>query len=107
MGRELRLARRTAGMRQQDVARVIGTSKSRVCRVEHGQIATLSLEDLSRHAAAVGLKPYLKLFRSAAACSTSRSWTCWLASAPGCTHRGRGRLRCRSRAKATFDPVTA
>jgi transcriptional regulator with XRE-family HTH domain len=62
MGRELRLARRMAGMRQADVARLLGTSTSRVCRVEHGQIATLNLADLARHAAAVGLKPYLKLF---------------------------------------------
>jgi transcriptional regulator with XRE-family HTH domain len=62
MGRELRLARRTSDMRQRDVARIIGTSSSRVCRVEHGRIATLNLEDLARHAAAVGLKPYVKLF---------------------------------------------
>lgn len=62
MGRELRLARRAAGMRQADVARQISTSKSRICRVEHGQVTTLNLHDLARHAAAVGLKPYLKLF---------------------------------------------
>ena len=62
LGRELRLARRTAGLRQRDVARLLGTSTSRVCRVEHGQIATLNLEQLARHAAVVGLKPYLKLF---------------------------------------------
>lgn len=62
MGRELRLARRMAGMRQTDVARLLGTSTSRVCRVEHGQIATLNLESLARHAAVIGLKPYLKLF---------------------------------------------
>jgi transcriptional regulator with XRE-family HTH domain len=62
MGRELRIARRIAGKRQSDVARLLGTSTSRICRVEHGTIATLNLEDLARHAAVVGLKPYLKLF---------------------------------------------
>jgi transcriptional regulator with XRE-family HTH domain len=62
MGRELRLARRTSGMRQSDVARLLHTSQSRVCRVEHGRVATLNLEDLARHAAAVGLKPSFKLY---------------------------------------------
>lgn len=62
IGRELRLARIAAGMRQIDVARAIGTSKSRICRVEQGQVLTLTLTDLTLHAAAVGLKPYLKLF---------------------------------------------
>lgn len=62
IGRELRLARIGSGMRQVDVARAIGTSKSRVCRVEHAQVPTLTVADLTRHAAVVGLKPYLKLF---------------------------------------------
>ena len=62
MGRELRLARIGSGMRQIDVARALGTSKSRICRVEQGRVRTLTLEALSRHAAVVGLKPYLKLF---------------------------------------------
>ena len=62
IGRELRLSRRTSGMRQRDVARLTSTSTSHVCRVEHGQVATLSIRELARHAAAVGLKPYVKLF---------------------------------------------
>jgi len=62
IGRELRLARINSGMRQADVARLLGTSKSRVCRVEHGQVLTLNIPYLARHAAAVGLKPYLKLY---------------------------------------------
>ena len=62
MGRELRVARIGGGMRQRDVARLLGTSKSRICRVEHGQIRTLNLNDLAHHAAAVGLKPYVKLY---------------------------------------------
>ena len=62
MARELRLARISSGMRQADVARLLGTSAQRICRVEHGQVTTLSLVALARHAAVVGLKPYVKLF---------------------------------------------
>ncbi|MGI8657839.1 MAG: helix-turn-helix domain-containing protein [Candidatus Limnocylindria bacterium] len=62
VGRELRLARTASGMRQTDVARLLGTSGSRISRVEHGLVRTLNLHDLAHHAAAVGLKPYLKLF---------------------------------------------
>jgi transcriptional regulator with XRE-family HTH domain len=62
IGRELRLARISAGMRQADVARQLGTSTSRICRVEHGQIATLRLPDLARHAATVGLTLSVKLY---------------------------------------------
>lgn len=61
-GRELRLARRSAGLRQVDVARRLGTSASRVCRVENGNLPRLTLHDLARHAAAVGLKPSVKLY---------------------------------------------
>lgn len=62
VSRELRLARISSGMRQADVARLLGTSTQRICRVEHAQVATLNLPDLARHAAVVGLKPYVKLF---------------------------------------------
>lgn len=62
VGRELRLARISAGLRQRDVADAIGTSKSRICRVEHGRIRRLSLMSLSMHAAAVGLRPRVKLY---------------------------------------------
>ena len=62
IGRELRVARLSAGMRQVDVARLLGTSTSRICRVEHGQVKTLQLSALARHAAAVGLKPSVKLY---------------------------------------------
>lgn len=62
MARELRLARHAAGLRQADIARLLGTSTSHVCRVEHAQILTLSIPELARHAAAVGLKPYVKVF---------------------------------------------
>jgi len=66
IGRELRVARVTAGMRLLDVAETLGTSISHVSRVEHGQIKGLGLSGLTRHAAAVGLKPYLKLFPAVA-----------------------------------------
>jgi transcriptional regulator with XRE-family HTH domain len=62
IGRELRIARINAGMRQTDVARPLRTSKSRISRVEHGRVARLSVDAISRHAAAVGLRPYLKLY---------------------------------------------
>lgn len=62
VGRELRLARRSAGMRQLDVARAVGSSTSQVCRIEHAQQSSLTIDALSRHAAAVGLKPWLKLY---------------------------------------------
>ncbi len=62
IGRELRLARIEGGMTQAEVGRRIGTSKSRVSRVERGRIGTLSVDALARHAAAVGLKPSIKLY---------------------------------------------
>ncbi len=62
VGRELRLARRTAGLRQIDVARRSGTSTSHVCRVEHGQVMTLAIPSIARMAAVVGLKPSVKLY---------------------------------------------
>jgi transcriptional regulator with XRE-family HTH domain len=62
MGRELRNARRSAGMRQLDVARTVGTSTSQVCRIEQGQVRSLTLDALARHAAAVGLKPWVRLY---------------------------------------------
>jgi transcriptional regulator with XRE-family HTH domain len=62
VGRELRLARISAGRRQVDVARSLGTSASRISRVENGRMARLHLTGLSRHAAAVGLKASVKLY---------------------------------------------
>lgn len=65
IGRELRVARIAAGSRQIDVARRLGTSKSAVCRVEKGSMQQLSLRRLERHAAAVGLKPFVRLYPAA------------------------------------------
>jgi transcriptional regulator with XRE-family HTH domain len=62
LGRELRIARITSGMTQTQVAAKIGSSASTVCRVEHGSVKTLSVPNLSRHAAAVGLKLYANLY---------------------------------------------
>jgi transcriptional regulator with XRE-family HTH domain len=62
VGRELRIARVAAGLRQADVAGRIGRSTSQVSRVENAQARTLDLVSLSAHAAAVGLKPYVRLY---------------------------------------------
>lgn len=61
-GRELRVARIIAGMRQADVAAAIGTSIAHVSRVENGLINGIGIRALSRHAAAVGLKPYVRFY---------------------------------------------
>ena len=61
-GRELRVARIVAGKRQADVAELLGTTISHVSRVEHGLIKGLGIPALTKHAAAVGLKPWLKFF---------------------------------------------
>ena len=62
IGRELRVARIIAGKRQADVAAICGTSVAHVSRVEHGLIKGIGFPALSRHAAAVGLKPYVKFY---------------------------------------------
>ena len=62
VGRELRLARISGGLRQRDVAGRLGMSRGRLCRIEQGRVRTVNLPELSRLAAAVGLKPYVKLF---------------------------------------------
>lgn len=61
-GRELRVARIVAGMTQRDTARRIGKSASYVSRVENGRIRGIKMTYLVRHAAAVGLKPWFRLF---------------------------------------------
>jgi transcriptional regulator with XRE-family HTH domain len=61
-GQELRVARITRGMTQKQVARLMSTSNSWVSRVEHGLIRGIGLPAITRHAAAVGLKPWIRLF---------------------------------------------
>jgi hypothetical protein len=52
----------TAGMTQRVVGQRIGRAASHVSRVEHGLIAGLTMSQLYRHAACVGLKPWLNLY---------------------------------------------
>lgn len=62
IGRELRLARISGGMRQTDVARAIGASTSHISRIERARVSYLTIPRLARHAAAVGLKASVKLY---------------------------------------------
>jgi transcriptional regulator with XRE-family HTH domain len=62
LGRELRLARITAGSSQADIARRLGLSDSQVSRIERAEARRLTLVALNRHAAAVGLQVYLRLY---------------------------------------------
>jgi len=62
IGRELRVARILAGMTQKQVAAALHTSTSHVSRVEHGLIMGLTMHQLHRHAAVIGLKPYVNLY---------------------------------------------
>lgn len=64
IGRELRVARLTAGRTQQAVGRAIGTSKCRVSLVERGLARGVQLRLLARHASAVGLKLYVRAYPS-------------------------------------------
>lgn len=67
IGRELRLARHTIGATMQQVAERVGWSKSKVSRIERGLSRRVSLADLARLAAVVGLRPSVKLFPTARA----------------------------------------
>jgi transcriptional regulator with XRE-family HTH domain len=60
--RELRVARVLSGQTQASIARRLGVSQSRVCRVEHGQVAGVSVDELARHASAVGLRLFVRLY---------------------------------------------
>jgi transcriptional regulator with XRE-family HTH domain len=62
IGRELRVARLTSGRTQREVGAALGTAASHVSRVEHGLLVRFGIRDLCRHAAVVGLKPWIKLF---------------------------------------------
>lgn len=62
IGRELRLARIAAGSTQETIARRLGTSDAQVSRIERGSVARLSLIQLHRHAAVVGLRPSIRLY---------------------------------------------
>jgi transcriptional regulator with XRE-family HTH domain len=62
IGRELRLARISAGLSQATIARRIGLSDSQVSRIERAEARRLTVLALNRHAAAVGLQVYLRLY---------------------------------------------
>ncbi len=62
IGRELRVARITSGMTQGQVAARLSTSITHISRVEHGLIKGLTMAQIYRHSAAVGLKPYVNLY---------------------------------------------
>ena len=62
LGADLRNARLAHGLRQLDVARAISRSTARVSRVEHGLLVDLSIADVARHAAAVGLKLHARFY---------------------------------------------
>lgn len=62
MGREIRIARIIGGRTQRQVARRVGTSVARISLIERGLVPTITLRQLARIAAAVGLKLYLRAF---------------------------------------------
>jgi transcriptional regulator with XRE-family HTH domain len=62
VGREFRVARLASGKTQRQLAATLGVHHSHVSRVEHGHIRHIGLPQLSRHAAALGLKPWLRFF---------------------------------------------
>jgi transcriptional regulator with XRE-family HTH domain len=67
VGRELRIARHVVGATMQQVADRLGWSKSKVSRIERGLSRHVSLSDVTRLAAVVGLRPSVKLFPAARA----------------------------------------
>jgi transcriptional regulator with XRE-family HTH domain len=62
IGREIRLARRNAGLRQQDVASRLGWSKSKVSRIERGMSRFVPVDALTLLGAVVGLRPSIRLY---------------------------------------------
>jgi transcriptional regulator with XRE-family HTH domain len=61
-GRELRLARIMSGRTQQQVAARLGRSRSWVSRAERARFPGLTVADLTKHAAAVGLRVSVRLW---------------------------------------------
>jgi transcriptional regulator with XRE-family HTH domain len=62
LGRELRDARMARGLRGVDVARAATSSKSHISRLEMGLLADVSVADLARHAAVVGLRLHARFY---------------------------------------------
>src|SRR5215203_5042445 len=61
-GREIHDARVAAGLSLRAVGRAAGTSASQALRVERAELDSLSLEQIARHAAVVGLDARLRLY---------------------------------------------
>jgi transcriptional regulator with XRE-family HTH domain len=62
LGLELREARLARGLRLADVARAATSSKSHLSRIEMGLLAEVSVVDLARHAASVGLRLHARFY---------------------------------------------
>src|SRR5688572_1557728 len=62
IGRELRTARRTAGVSQATLGSAVGLSNSEVSRIEHGVADWLTLVRASELLGAVGLSLWAKTF---------------------------------------------
>ncbi|CAN5567795.1 hypothetical protein BH23CHL8_BH23CHL8_01360 [soil metagenome] len=62
IGRELREARRAAGISQELVAKASATSQSRISRTERGTGRGLTVESLSVHCAVLGLRLSVKAY---------------------------------------------
>ncbi len=78
-GREFRVARLASGKTQRQLATTLGVHHSHVSRVEHGQIRHIGIPALSRHAAALGLKPWLRFFPVASRPLDSAQLRLWAA----------------------------
>lgn len=61
-GQELRNARQAAGLSMQRVADRLGWSRTKVSRIERAKNRSVSLQDLARLAATVGLRPSLRFY---------------------------------------------
>ena len=55
-GYALREARNTGGMTQVQLAEAMGVSQNRISRMEHGDLATMSLDTIRRYVEALGGK---------------------------------------------------
>ena len=62
LGRELRVARVLAGRTQSQVARAIGSSHAQVSRIENARVRSVSVRQLCRFAAAVGMRVWVRAF---------------------------------------------
>ena len=62
LGRELRVARVTAGRTQLEVARAAGTSAAQLCRIENGRVLSLTVAAAYRLAVAAGLRLHLRAY---------------------------------------------